>query len=294
MNPLLRRTQPQHLVRNLLSIRDVKLALRQYSDLVMQRIHVTQRINLRNIQRFKFIKRIKKFHQKKDFKTIAASKTLNKKTNLTNQSINFSSDFSKLDFGNSEKGASEEKSNMFLYMDLHGHASKKGVFMYGNHFQNTSEAVECMLLPRLMGINCHHFHYDACNFSERNMYRKEKRDGLSKEGSGRVAVFKMTGLIKSYTLESNYNTGRYVNILPNKNKDVHNKISTVTPPKYTPAIFEEVGRALGPSILDLTNSNNFTRIVNSEFRSLQGLRISLRNEINNNISQRTSASASSK
>lgn len=67
-----------------------------------------------------------------------------------------------------------------------------------------------------MSMNCHHFAFDACNFSERNMYLKGKRDGLSKEGSGRVAVYKSTGLIKSYTLESNYNMAKCVNILPPK------------------------------------------------------------------------------
>lgn len=65
-----------------------------------------------------------------------------------------------------------DRSNMFLYIDLHGHASKKGVFMYGNHLPTVSEAVECMLLPRLMSMNSHHFHFDACVFSERNMYHK--------------------------------------------------------------------------------------------------------------------------
>lgn len=82
-------------------------------------------------------------------------------------SINISSDFC------SETNAnSEDSSNMFLYIDLHGHASKKGVFMYGNYLPKPNEAVECMLLPRLMSMNCHHFHFDACVFSERNMYHK--------------------------------------------------------------------------------------------------------------------------
>lgn len=61
---------------------------------------------------------------------------------------------------------------VFLYIDFHGHASKKGVFMYGNHFSNISEAVECKLLPKLMSINSQHFHFDACNFSEKNMYKR--------------------------------------------------------------------------------------------------------------------------
>lgn len=76
------------------------------------------------------------------------------------------------DFSSESEEKTTDNSNMFLYIDLHGHASKKGVFMYGNHMANSAEAIECMLLPRLMSMNCHHFHFDACNFSERNMYHK--------------------------------------------------------------------------------------------------------------------------
>lgn len=68
-----------------------------------------------------------------------------------------------------------------------------------------------------------------------------KRDGLSKEGSGRVAIYKSTGLIKSYTLESNYNMPKCVNILPPKGKEQSSKILNLIPPKFSPIIFEEVG-----------------------------------------------------
>lgn len=72
-----------------------------------------------------------------------------------------------------------------------------------------------------------------------------KRDGLSKEGSGRVAIYKSTGLIKCYTLECNYNTGKYVNVLPARGKDKAPRAVNLVPPKYTPAIFEEVSEDYG-------------------------------------------------
>lgn len=107
------------------------------------------------------------------------NKIMNKRNILSNHNANTNTNTMKTinitateKILNCGKITNDDNTNMFLYIDFHGHASKKGVFMYGNHFSNSAEAVECMLLPRLMSINCHHFHYDACNFSERNMYRR--------------------------------------------------------------------------------------------------------------------------
>ncbi|XP_045493803.1 cytosolic carboxypeptidase-like protein 5 isoform X3 [Colias croceus] len=172
----------------------------------------------------------------------------------------------------------EPDSGLFLYIDLHGHASKKGIFMYGNHFEDVDNSVECMLLPRIMSLNNLHFHFSSCNFTERNMYLKDRRDGMSREGSGRVAVLKATGLVRSYTLECNYNTGRLVNVLPPAVRDAPPPASphSPLPPKYTPHIFEEVGRSLGASILDLTGQHPNSRIPCSEHRNLAALRDWLR------------------
>lgn len=63
-----------------------------------------------------------------------------------------------------------EDSGIFLYVDFHGHASKKGIFMYGNHFDDSDDASACMLLPKLMSINNSNFHFASCNFAEKNMY----------------------------------------------------------------------------------------------------------------------------
>ncbi|CAB3236686.1 unnamed protein product [Arctia plantaginis] len=173
----------------------------------------------------------------------------------------------------------EPESGLYLYIDLHGHASKKGIFMYGNHFEDLESCVECMLLPRIMSLNNMHFHFSSCNFTERNMYLKDRRDGMSREGSGRVAVFKATGLVRSYTLECNYNTGRLVNVLPPTVREGPASAllnSAPPPPKYTPHIFEEVGRSLGASILDLTGQHPNSRIPCSEHRNLSAVRDWLR------------------
>lgn len=105
-----------------------------------------------------------------------ANKVQRRVRQASNNNINISAEFLEKHKAANRKvdavGSGDDKSNMFLYIDLHGHASKKGIFMYGNHLPNSAEAVECMLLPRLMSMNCHHFHFDACVFSERNMYHK--------------------------------------------------------------------------------------------------------------------------
>lgn len=124
---------------------------------------------------------------------------------------------------------------------------------------------------------------------------------MSREGSGRVAVYKLFGLVHSYTLECNYNTGRLVNSVPARVKEsVHKHHGQVfVPPKYNPTVFEEVldeftfninqsyfffifkhntnkifqvGAAFGPSILDMTGSNPNSRLPNSQYRSLKGLK----------------------
>lgn len=44
--------------------------------------------------------------------------------------------------------------------------------MYGNHFDNISDKMECLLLPKLLSLNNPHFHFNQCNFSKRNMYTR--------------------------------------------------------------------------------------------------------------------------
>ncbi|XP_047638401.1 cytosolic carboxypeptidase-like protein 5 isoform X2 [Phacochoerus africanus] len=147
------------------------------------------------------------------------------------------------------------ESGVAYYVDLHGHASKRGCFMYGNSFSDENT--------------------QGCNFSEKNMYARDRRDGQSKEGSGRVAIYKASGIIHSYTLECNYNTGRSVNSIPAACHD-NGRASPPPPPafpsRYTVELFEQVGRAMAIAALDMAECNPWPRIVLSEHSSLTNLR----------------------
>ncbi|XP_078506184.1 cytosolic carboxypeptidase-like protein 5 isoform X3 [Lissotriton helveticus] len=168
-----------------------------------------------------------------------------------------------------------EESGIAYYIDLHGHASKRGCFMYGNNFTEEMDQVENLLFPKLVALNSAHFDFMACNFSEKNMYAKDKRDGQSKEGSGRVSIHKATGIIHSYTLECNYNTGRAVNAMPSACHD-NGRASPppppAFPPKYTTDLFEQVGRAVAIAALDVAECNPWPRIIMSEYNCLSNLR----------------------
>ncbi|KAK7907149.1 hypothetical protein WMY93_015761 [Mugilogobius chulae] len=168
-----------------------------------------------------------------------------------------------------------QEGGVAYYVDLHGHASKRGCFMYGNNLPDEGQQVENMLYPRLIAVNSAHFDFLGCNFSEKNMYARDKRDGQSKEGSGRVAVHKAIGLLHSYTLECNYNTGKMMNSIPPACHDSGRASPPPPPsfpPKYTPEIFEQVGRAVAISALDMAECNPWPRLVLSEHSSLSNLR----------------------
>ena len=73
-----------------------------------------------------------------------------------------------------------------------------------------------MLLPKLISMNSLNFDFLECSFSDKMMNCKDKKDGLSREGSGRVSIGRLTSLPNCYTLECNYASGRTINRLTPK------------------------------------------------------------------------------
>ena len=62
---------------------------------------------------------------------------------------------------------------LFFYCDMHAHAARKGIFIFGNCLEFKKQ-IECMLFIRLLSLNHEHFDYKQCNFSLSNMSRKDK------------------------------------------------------------------------------------------------------------------------
>merc|ERR1719424_413832 len=103
-----------------------------------------------------------------------------------------------------------ERERLVLYIDFHAHATKQGCFFLANRLAGVGQAWN-MGYARACQVNSPHFDITACEFTAGVEKEKKEKDGLGKEGSGRVAIYKCCRLCHSYTLECNYNSGRYVN-----------------------------------------------------------------------------------
>ena len=167
-------------------------------------------------------------------------------------------------------------------LDLHAHANKRGVFAYGNHMpEDPAGQLEGYAYARLASMNCPQFDLGGCVFSERNMGARD-RGGDTKEGSGRVALYRATGLGHIYTVESHYSAAGLLSTTPHAplghaGELLHRPLSpglrsSATRQTLGPRELRDVGRALAVSALDLLGSNPCSRLPVSEFGGLPGLR----------------------
>ena len=139
--------------------------------------------------------------------------------------------------------------NLFLYVDIHAHATREGFFMYGNHCSDLGDRVSAMLVPALLAVNNPHLVYSSCSL---------ERPGKEREGTGRQFLHRATGLVTCYTLECNYNSGQTQ--------------ADVQPTSYCPSTFSGCGRSLAVCLLDLVDRNPGSRLASSQHHDLPGLR----------------------
>ena len=143
-----------------------------------------------------------------------------------------------------------------------------------------------MLFARLVSLNSLNFDFQECSFAEKLMAVKDAGSGLSREGSGRVGIFRATGLVNCYTLECHYQTGRRINVLTPKMNletgeleaeeaatDRNSKIyKDMRTPNYTVDIFEDVGRALCMGLLEWIGMNPISRMPTSHYKNAESVR----------------------
>eukprot|EP00347_Sterkiella_histriomuscorum_P018404 403345634 len=191
--------------------------------------------------------------------------------------------------------------NLHIYLDLHGHAVKKGCFIFGNALKGEDQA-QNMVFAKLISLNCLNFDFAECSFAEKLMSVKDKGCGLSREGSGRVGIYKATGQVMCYTLECNFQTGRRINHLTPKinveTGEIEPEIPITDPnhkmyrenktPNYTIEIFEDVGRAVCLALLDLIEKNPVSRLLSSQYKNVS---MKIDNERKSQKLPRTSQSA---
>lgn len=79
-----------------------------------------------------------------------------------------------------------------MYIDLHAHSKKKGIFMYG--CQNRNNPYICRQIPFILWKNLPHFNYYQCNFSFQ----------AGREGTSRVNIWKSMGIDYCYTMEHSF------------------------------------------------------------------------------------------
>ena len=142
------------------------------------------------------------------------------------------------------------------------------------------------------------FDFKECSFNDADNNKKDQK-GDSREGSGRAAIFKMTGIPLCYTMEGNYAVGLRINTLQPRFSYVENKrlLKEDNPvqdtssafykkrklPLFDRSVFEDVGRSLLVSLLDISCLNPESRLIKSKdedvVESLEKLRVEIKRSL---------------
>ena len=160
------------------------------------------------------------------------------------------------------QGLVDNKRNIFLYCDLHGHSIKRNVFCYGCDLKHRDKdkqpkASACdntadiatwwtrfshpqlpVLFPYLLHQRSAAFSLPDCRFHIKK----------SKEGTSRVVAFREFGIDLAYTLEASF--------MGSKDSDEH----------YTSRDFEAVGHDWCRALLDLRASFHEPDMAKSQLR----------------------------
>lgn len=129
------------------------------------------------------------------------------------------------------------------------------------------------------------------------MTLKDRNQDLTKQGCGRVVFQRDMNQIYSYTMECGYTCSNYLNQLSSLNAphrkidrlgiiadDIDNVKSVYYAGKtyFTIRSYENLGRCICISILDLFNKNPFSRIGNTSFKTIDGIKEGINEQLMKN------------
>lgn len=148
------------------------------------------------------------------------------------------------------------------YFDCHAHAQISGCHLIGNKLVGRAQ-VRNILFAKLFSLNSPSLCFRRCAFESAKKSKKDK-DGLSRyTGSGRACVSQLTDCVNCYSLEANYNTCKPKNSMDSRWGD--------TIPKFTVEMYQDVGRSLLVTVLDIEGKNPESLIPKTEFKALENV-----------------------
>lgn len=170
------------------------------------------------------------------------------------------------------------EARLLLYVDFHAHASKVGCFFLANRLKGPGQAWN-MGYARLCQINSPHFDLSACDFADLGAAEDKGKDGLGKEGAGRVAIHRDCHMCHSYTLECNYHMGKSFNSAYAAPTSLPawascpgiQSAAQAFPHEYNCSSWSQVGEALCVSLLDLYGHNCYSRLPHTRHGSVSKL-----------------------
>ena len=175
---------------------------------------------------------------------------------------------------------SEEKRLVF-FCDYHSHNLPRNCYFYGN-FLKYSLQVETMTFSRLMEINCPEFSLNHCDFSfksmgfgvgakNKNKNKKNGKTGKGKKACSRVAAFRKTAVIHSFTFEIGYHGDIFKSSSIKQSSNTCSEGTSV----YTIEDLHRIGQSLLHSLLDLYGVHPFSKLPSTDYKSIENIRLGI-------------------
>jgi Zinc carboxypeptidase/Cytosolic carboxypeptidase N-terminal domain len=129
------------------------------------------------------------------------------------------------------------------YIDLHGHANKPGSFLFGNWIEDLTLQYEMLLFTKYLALHNPLFVYDECDFGPSKVVPSHIPGSeleQTKDGTSRLAIYKLTSCPRIFTFEANYYGYKH----KNQSK------------RFVIEDFQMMGRSIGLAAFDATFGNH--------------------------------------